>query len=75
MRVPHLLGCQVPLTPVVGVRREEKLYSATVEDPDLRKRCLDRAEALENSSLCHVSVDLSVEEGTSTALAVCGGAV
>lgn len=33
----NLLDYQVPLSSVVSIRREKKLYMATVLDPDLKK--------------------------------------
>lgn len=53
----HLLSCQVPLSSVVCISREKKLYRAKVDDSDLRKKLLENAKALKNSPFSHIFIN------------------
>ena len=53
----HLLGCQVPLSSIICINSDKKLYRATVDDLGLRKRLLDSAKTLMNSPFRHVYIN------------------
>lgn len=53
----HLLSCQVPLSSIVCINNDKKLYRASVDDLDLRKRLLDSARTLKNSPFSNVYIN------------------
>lgn len=66
----HLLVCQEPLSTIVRINnREEKLYK--MDDLNLRKRLLNSAESLKNSTFSHFYINGDVTYKQRRELAEC----